>query len=168
MRAFYLHGYTSTGLTSDKRTALEQLELEVIAPVYTYPKMQDILPTIQKEVEDQKPDFLIGSSMGGRLAFYLANMLQLPALLFNPALVHPLIDQYHPVPENYQIMPFYHNQHFTLGQQDEIVPPSGTLLFLKTSYPNQSPHYTLLPNLAHRISSELLKQHTKAFIKQYF
>ena len=168
MRAFYLHGYTSTGLTSDKRTALERLELEVIAPVYTYPKMQNILPTIQKEVEAQKPDFLIGSSMGGRLAFYLANMLQLPALLFNPALGHSLIDENHPVPAVYQYLPIFSNQLLILGEQDDTVPPSGTLLFLKTTYPNQSPHYTLLPNLAHRISSELLKQHTKAFIKQYF
>jgi hypothetical protein len=168
MKTFYLHGYTSPGLTSEKKTALEQLDLKIIAPVYAYPQMENILPTIQKRIEAEKPDFLIGSSMGGRLAFYLSNALQLPALLFNPALVHPLIDSRHPVPNGYRNLPIFGKQLLILGELDTTVPPASTLNYLPNHYPGQTFSYHLIPGLTHTITPQLLKDQTKEFLKKIF
>lgn len=168
MKAFYLHGYDSTGLTAEKEKALKSLGLEVVAPRYIYPDMTNILPDISRQLATEQPDMLIGSSMGGRLAFYLANGIRLPALLFNPALVHAMIDERHPISTAYRELPLYPHQQFVLGAQDETVPYRLTLEFMEEYYPDQPIYHKLLPELEHGIPVEVFENQAGLFLERYF
>lgn len=86
MKAMYIHGLHSE-VNPHKVAILEEAGLEVIAPEIDYEVEQEkAYPRIKKLVQDGQVDVLIGSSMGGFMAYWLARELNKPALLFNPAL----------------------------------------------------------------------------------
>lgn len=84
-KILYLHGLDST-LHADRRACLEQYTTEIHAPQIDYRQPKDWLGYILETYPDA--DFVIGSSAGGLLGYYVGISLQLPTLLFNPALTY--------------------------------------------------------------------------------
>ncbi len=86
MKAIYIHGLHSE-VNPHKVAILEEAGLEVIAPEIDYEAEQgNVYPRIKKLVVEEQVDVLVGSSMGGFMAYWLARDLHKPALLYNPAL----------------------------------------------------------------------------------
>ncbi len=165
MKAYYIHGFESKGLTEEKREKLEALGLEVIAPLFDFRKERNILYRITEEVRMEKPGFLIGSSMGGRMAFYISNRLNVPALLFNPALKSGMIDEIQPVPKDFRELILNPYQQFIFGARDTTVVPASTKAFLEDKYPGTPIREKMLPELEHQIPAAVLEEETKAFIE---
>lgn len=91
-------------------------------------------------------DVLIGSSIGGRMAYYLSNVLEVPALMFNPALVGGISDDLQAIPP-YDFRPNA-RQFFVFGKDDEVVDPNSTLNYLGEGIEHR------FYDMGHRISPE--------------
>jgi len=85
----YIHGFGSNGHSGKATLFREYFEDEVIAPSLSYvPNLAiDTLEQIIKVLlqKDEKVG-LVGSSLGGYYAIYLANKYNLKAVLINPAI----------------------------------------------------------------------------------
>ncbi|APW66055.1 esterase [Poseidonibacter parvus] len=89
----YIHGFGSAGFGAKAQKFLEYFEDEIITPsLSTIPNLA--ISTLEQIIEaflhrDEKVS-LIGSSLGGFYALYLANKYNLKAVLINPS-VYPWI-----------------------------------------------------------------------------
>jgi predicted esterase YcpF (UPF0227 family) len=98
MNILYLHELDATP-GQEKIAALEKLGHRVVAPTLDYRAgavFEDLLSVARREFVDA----LIGVGMGGHVARHLADELQKPALLFNPAGPQaPAVAQFQPLAE---------------------------------------------------------------------
>jgi pimeloyl-ACP methyl ester carboxylesterase len=83
-KIIYLHGLDGS-LSQEKKTVLERC-FDIVAPQLDYRNTPDMFGQLDKLVRNEKPDAIIGNSMGGCFAWYLAMYHALPALCFNLAL----------------------------------------------------------------------------------
>ena len=85
-RILYLHGLESKQ-GGDKVSYLASNHY-ILAPYLNYysPDIEEVLLQL---FENEKPDLIIGSSMGGYTANLLSSRFNIPALLLNPALINP-------------------------------------------------------------------------------
>jgi uncharacterized protein len=126
MRIAYLHG-----LESDNKGAKNDF-LRTIAEVYD-PAINyhenSIYSKILKNVKEFKPDFIIGSSMGGYFAYEIAKTLAIPALLFNPALHSRSFD-----PDMNGLAGAWNNpkMHIVFGRKDKVIDPAETLKIINS------------------------------------
>jgi uncharacterized protein len=80
----YFHGLESQ--PNNIKTQFLNQEVDFLkAPAMDYTK-KDIFEEWLDYVKNEKPDLLIGSSMGGYFAMALATHIKIPILVFNPAL----------------------------------------------------------------------------------
>jgi len=89
-KIIYLHGLESQQ-GGEKVDFLSQNSLVLYAPKLDY-KNPNEFQRILKEVQSFEPDLIIGSSMGGYMAYLIASHLNIPVLLFNPALHHRTLE----------------------------------------------------------------------------
>ena len=113
MNVWYLHGLESKA-GGPKVDYLRKVSDKVFAPEikYTNPNTFDVLLNLAKE---DKPDLIIGSSMGGYYADAIASHFGINVLLFNPALHSRPIDTKLPYGDNF-------GRKFTvLGTEDKLI-----------------------------------------------
>lgn len=161
MNILYLHGLNGN-LTEDKRLILERYA-NVEAPAIDYEKNPDSLMSLYTHYKDANIDIIIGSSMGGFAGFHLCRLFQLPALLFNPALVERSV--YQNIPETPETNDS--SISIVLGAKDEVVDPRITLTFLVNSL-GQSQDYSLKirHNLEHRIPLAVFEEEIALFFER--
>ena len=87
----YLHGFNSTGASAKGQFLKENLAtISVLTPTYHYDPRRAI-PYLEQLILQQQalgqPPMLVGSSLGGFYAQYLAHRLRLKVVLINPALL---------------------------------------------------------------------------------
>ncbi len=158
MNLLYLHGLDSK-LSPEKKAILEKFGT-VHAPDLNYYTNPNAIETILKAVKGEQIDVVMGSSMGGFAAYHVANALEKPAMMFNPALVERSVTQHIPPTENVNRL-----QHIVLGQVDEVVSPFDTLDFLKGQFnPVTHVHIHLVPGLGHNIPVEFFEKEVGAFM----
>lgn len=161
MNILYLHGLESK-LSPIKRAVLENYGT-VNAPDMDYKSNSEMYDFILESYKNESIDCIIGSSMGGFMSYYVALKLNVPALLFNPAL--PIRSLNQEVPTDLQPK---ENQHFSivLGSQDETVPAVLNLKFFSENL-LQTVNYNLKirPDLAHQIPLEIFEEECSAFLK---
>jgi predicted esterase YcpF (UPF0227 family) len=137
----YLHGFNSTGDSAKGRFLKENLlDISVLTPTYHFDSRRAI-PRLEKLIQEnlsaEKPLMLIGSSLGGYYAQYLAHQFKLKTVLINPALM-PLTTLSDYLGENTN---FYTGEKYTLTQAhldallsldipDPCITPVPTLLLL--------------------------------------
>ena len=113
----YIHGFASSGFGSKPQKFKEYFEDEIITislptipnlAINTLEQLIEAFVSIDEEVQ------LIGSSLGGFYALYLANKYDLKAVLINPA-VNPAgtLDRYEGVDF---VTNFYDNSRFEFNQ----------------------------------------------------
>ncbi|MBK8806906.1 MAG: hypothetical protein IPO21_09765 [Bacteroidales bacterium] len=149
MKILYLHGLDSLGLTSEKQEVFEKFEFEVIAPIINYREKEPVF--FESLINKHNPDLLIGSSMGGRMAYWLSNKYTLPAILLNPAIGHELCEQIIPI-TNYEKEKSHSKQLFVFGENDEIVKMSEVIEFTGPAI-----HCITLEETAHQLSADDLE-----------
>ncbi len=124
-KVLYLHGLESP--QGGEKVDFLATKAFVHAPEMDYTR-NDIFDFIIKTVNEFKPDYIIGSSMGGYTAFILGALYKIPVLAFNPALHSRTIEPNFPdfvkehFPQEFDIV---------LGDQDTVINGSKTLDWLK-------------------------------------
>ena len=135
---------------------------QVYAPQIDYRTDRNSIANIIQQIQDKDINTVIGSSMGGFAAYYIADALQRPALLFNPALSYRSVPQDIPLIEN----PNSNLKHIVLGAKDETIDPKTTLEFLAKSIGIDGHSIKIRQDLAHRIPEDIFEEEVKAFFKK--
>ncbi|MCK0204485.1 YqiA/YcfP family alpha/beta fold hydrolase [Ornithobacterium rhinotracheale] len=120
----YLHGLNSC-LHDDRREALQSYDVEILAPSIDYEGTPDLLNIFVEKYKSV--DLIVGSSAGGLLGYYLSGILQIPAILFNPAL--PFAKNYIDLPK---LAPREKFLQVVIGAQDKVVPPLESFKILNS------------------------------------
>jgi len=124
-KILYLHGLESP--QGGPKVDFLATKCFVHAPEMDYTR-HDIFDFLVKTVNEFKPDYIIGSSMGGYTAFILGALYKIPVLAFNPALHSRTIEPNYPdfvkhhVPSDFTVI---------LGDQDTLIDGQRTLDYLK-------------------------------------
>lgn len=161
MNILYLHGLESK-LNEAKRVRLEKYG-KVYAPNIDYYNIPNAIEWVQGKYADTKFGAVIGSSMGGFAGYYISNSLNVPALLFNPALKSRSVFQQ--VPElNSSASAF---KQLVVGQRDSVIKPADTLEFLGRMIDGSTEIFLhLRPEMEHRVSLDCFEQELKVFFKR--
>lgn len=119
MNVWYLHGLESS-VGGPKVDFLHSVADRVFAPkmVYTNPNM---FKSLLEAAKVDKPDLIIGSSMGGYFADALGSHLDTEVLLFNPALHSRTIE-----PEGVTYGETNWVRHMVVGTEDKVINPKLT------------------------------------------
>lgn len=161
MNIIYLHGLDSK-LSPEKRTILEKFG-KVYAPDLNYYEDQTAINTILEYYPGVEIDVVMGSSMGGFAGYHVANILNRPALLFNPALKKRTVIQKIPANQN----SYNSLKQIVIGQIDEVVDPRDTLDFLQDDFNSVTHlHLHLVPQLGHNIPIAFFEEEVTSFLNQ--
>jgi uncharacterized protein len=119
MNVWYLHGLESA-VGGPKVEFLHENADKVYAPKmdYNHPEM---FSSLLKLAKYNKPDLIIGSSMGGYFADAIGSHLDIEVLLFNPALHSRSIE-----PEGVTYGETNWIRHMVVGTEDDIIDPKLT------------------------------------------
>jgi len=124
MKGIYIHGLESNN--KGGKILYTHTVLDIEAPLINYKKLNATDSTIN-DIIKRDYDFIIGSSMGGYVAYNYGIAHNKPMLLLNPSLVynaakHPFDYQFTP-----EALAKYDNQcNVLLGIYDEVVDPNVT------------------------------------------
>lgn len=124
MNILYLHGLNSTNL--NERTEWLSQYGKVYHPLMDYQNIPAAFLYLEKLVKKYKPQVIVGSSMGGFMAYHLGNYYGIPGILLNPALIMKLV-----IKPNNRSYPVKNTHYIALGNQDDVIPPFTTKALLK-------------------------------------
>lgn len=137
MNILYLHGLMSNN-QSPKVDWLRELGHNVYSPKLNYKEDgKTTFNDLEQLSEKQHIDLIIGSSMGGYLAFHLGNKYDIPTLLFNPSLAPNEVTK--PVVSEIKNNSILHT--IVMGRNDDIVIPKDTIAFLENRKMNFKQHF---------------------------
>lgn len=145
MNVWYLHGLESA-VGGPKVEFLKSVAEEVFAPkmVYTNPNMfQALLNTAKID----KPDLIIGSSMGGYFADAIGSHLDIEVILFNPALHSRSME-----PEGVTYGKTNWERNFVVGTEDKVIDPKATRV-----YKDIAKSWTEIKGMGHRTDLKVFK-----------
>jgi hypothetical protein len=134
MKIAYFHGLESkpTGAKIDYLIAKYE---SVYAPEMDYFNDADLFEKTLQTLLAAPPDLLAGSSMGGRFAYFLSSFLDIPTVLFNPALGS------HSVGPEVRMGDKKPKQLIVLGKTDDVIIPEYTLQVLDEHQANFEHHF---------------------------
>lgn len=164
MNILYLHGLDSN-LSIEKRRILKSFGT-IIAPDLDYRLNPNMIKILFNKYADQKIDFIVGSSIGGFTGFYLSKLMQIPALLFNPALPYrtsvlqniPIINDEHK-----------HLLQIVIGSQDDVILAKDNLDFIFKQLPFKNDfRLHILKDLGHGIPLDIFDNEVNLFFNNYF
>jgi putative lipase involved disintegration of autophagic bodies len=124
MTTLYLHGLH--GMPENQRTYWLKQFGQVINPAIHYKNYHDIFKQLSKLVITYQPKVLVGSSMGGFMAFHLGNYFRIPTILLNPALLITNIVK----PDNRLVVSDV-SHTISIGKNDKVIYPETTFAVLK-------------------------------------
>lgn len=156
MNILYLHGLMSSNQSS-KVDWLRELGHNVYNPKLNYKEGgKTIFNDLEQISNKQHINLVVGSSMGGHLAFHLSNKYNIPTLLFNPSLAPNEIDK----PDVREVENDIVLHTVVIGKNDNVVIPQKTLSFLKDKKVNFV-HY--FEDNGHRTPLDIFKKHFSLF-----
>ena len=152
MNVWYLHGLEST-VGGPKVDFLKSVADKVFAPkmVYSNPNM---FKTLLESAKIDKPDLIIGSSMGGYFADAIGSHLDIEVLLFNPALHSRSIE-----PEGVTYGETNWDRNFVVGTEDEVIDPKATRV-----YKDLAKTWTEIEGMGHRTELTVFKDIYKKIV----
>ena len=146
-KVLYLHGLES-GQGGSKVDFLAN-NCYVHAPEMDYTR-KDIFPFLTQMMEDFDPDLIIGSSMGGYVAYMLGGFYGTPIIAFNPALHSRKFNLKFPI----KAQNCYPGKaKIILGEEDTIIDPKKTLEFITDQISYSFPNIDIenIDGMGHRI-----------------
>ena len=148
MKIAYLHGLESSiDASSVKITWLKENFDQIYTPTIKYHNKESFT-IITAHIKKQRPDYIIGSSMGGYFAYLIGATLGIPTILFNPAVIGRSFD---PVVDDSNLKVTTHNVF--LGKTDEVI--SGALVQSYFNRLGQVEFTYTVYNGGHRVSAEV-------------
>jgi predicted esterase YcpF (UPF0227 family) len=160
MKIAYLHGLESKN-SGPKNLWLKSFSI-VYDPYIDYAQPK-IYETLKNEILKFQPDFIIGSSMGGYFAFEMAQEINCPAILFNPALHSRSME---PDRSGHEIGQYKPHLHFILGTDDNVISSKKTMDFMhRNKYLDFT--YNLL-NTGHQIPYKIFRNEVEKYLEKHF
>ncbi len=137
--------------------------VNVFSPDINYYENPDAIRSILDSCSGRNIDVVLGSSIGGFAGYYVANALNLPALLFNPALKERSVRQN----INDGNESFNNLKHIVIGQIDDVVAPRDTLDFLFENFnPVTDLYLHVVPQLGHNIVIDFFEKEVTDFFNK--
>lgn len=159
MKILYLHGLDSH-LQDDRRAVLEGFA-QVEAPVLDYLNTPNLFSQLVVDYQDVKA--LIGSSAGGLVAYYLAQKIKKPCLLFNPALC---FRERMPFPISFD-KNYTNYMRIVIGGQDEVIDPLLSLKILQEDISSvQNIDIHIINQMKHSYPIEIFSQECQFFFQK--
>ena len=158
MKILYLHGLHSK-LSDEKREVLKQYG-QVFAPDIDYSDKHFQLDLILKQFPNTEFNVVLGSSMGALNAYAISEIIDRPALLFNPPLI-----KYREREASPKFTRGLSLKHILLGGSDDVVNAAETLKFLGQNLQKSELNIKVLPQLGHRIPIDVFTEQVKKFFK---
>ena len=124
-KVMYIHGLESK--PGGPKVDILKKYFKVLAPECDYKNNENIFFDLLSQAQHFQPDIIIGSSMGGYMAYYISQHINKPIILFNPALAHQ------PIKRVVQVGPNKPDVYLGLGFYDEVVPPFSSFNILGDS-----------------------------------
>ena len=144
MNVWYLHGLESKQ-GGPKVDFLKEVADEVFAPEMDYSRV-DLFPELVKKAQAERPDLIIGSSMGGYYADAIGSHTGIEVLLFNPALHSRSIEKILKYgEENWK-------RHFVVGEDDDVINPQMTEVLVDISE-----SFEVVKGMGHRTPLKVFK-----------
>ena len=159
MKALYIHGYQSSPLP-EKVNILKENFSEVISPQIDWDneiERQHLFENFVSLIKEKEITHVIGSSMGGQMAFYLASFCGLNCLVFNPAFGLRFNDLNLFLGSKSQKKTI-----IVLGKNDDVVPNETTTNFLKGN--NITGVDIQYLEIAHQINLEVFENSIKNLV----
>lgn len=157
MKILYIHGYQSSPV-EEKVNILKDQFGEVFAPFIDWDN-DETRPNLFNEfvqlINEENITHVIGSSMGGQMAFYLATFCNIKGLCFNPAFGY-----------RYKDLNLTLNKDFTseilitLGTNDDVIPNSVSTSFLYESNIKEKVKIHYL-DMGHQVSADIFEIQSK-------
>lgn len=128
VRGIYLHGYQGF-VTDEKKSFLEEFG-NVYAPFTDYELQTDIVFKLYEQFKNEPLDFVAGTSLGAILGFHLAKLLNVPCLLFNPAVI--AMNQISGfIPKEAFEVEYNQDSLLIVGLKDDVIDPVKQIDFFK-------------------------------------
>ncbi len=151
-KLLYLHGLGGKNF-GDKIEYLETM-YDVVAPSIDYNNRLGCYSAMQGIIEKESVDEIMGSSLGGFIAYYLSINNNIKSTLLNPALAHSKEISSWGIEDNSENRP---SMTFILGKNDDIVSYKDTMNFISEIY--KSTCSVLVDNHGHTTPLEILKKY---------
>jgi len=155
---FHLHGLDSQPWP-DRVKIMQENGARVIAPQVNY-RTEDVYAMAQEIIAKEKPDALVGHSMGALLLYYLSNEHKIDALLFNPAFgsknAHLL-----KIPKYEMDLPPFERQMAVVGLKDDVIDPQKQIEMMKHGFVYEE------PDLGHRIDPDTFQKYFALFKENF-
>lgn len=128
MKFAYLHGYQGF-VTDEKRVYLNELG-DCYSPTIDYDNAPTLIQDLVVQFTKEPIEFIAGTSLGGMISYYLGLILNVPVLMFNPAVI--AIERLKPFlsDELLNAVPQKQNMVFT-GLKDDVVEPKFQIEFVE-------------------------------------
>ena len=128
MKFAYLHGYQGF-VTDEKRVYLNELG-DCYSPTIDYDNAPTLIQDLVAQFTKEPIQFIAGTSLGGMISYYLGLILNVPVLMFNPAVI--AIERLKPFlsDELLNAVPQKQNMVFT-GLKDDVVEPKFQIEFVE-------------------------------------
>ena len=153
MKTLYIHGLDSEP-RKDKLEILAKAGLDPIALHLDYRNETDAYLLLLHFANTEQVKFIVGSSMGGLLGLYLAAELQIPSLLFNPALAMTSVEMKLPKKQDFN-SPL---RMVVLGDKDKIINPNKNYHLLRKEYKSTSQKIIRMEWLPHSIDIQTFEE----------
>ncbi|HAS40841.1 MAG TPA: hypothetical protein DCS93_10195 [Microscillaceae bacterium] len=161
MNLLYIHGLDSNP-RPDKVAILEGIATNVWAPQLNYRENNNVFGELLSEAIRQDIHFIVGSSAGGFMGYWLSKHLNCNALLYNPALAfQSVIQQIVPVEET---QAYQGRCQIILGRQDNIIPPQSTIDYLQKNDPSAHYQIEIVEGLGHQIDLDTFRSTCHQYI----
>lgn len=162
MKALYYHGLGGEA-PLDLIGKFESMGIELITKTHIFEDEyeNDLGKSMMaEESEHEGIDFVIGNSYGGYVAYHIGKILDVPTLLFNPAIDRSVTktgigDLDFDVSSNSPYL------HLVLGKYDSLVNPNLTLNYLHS---NKVDYTVNLVNIEHQFTTSVLFREVEYFI----
>jgi len=155
-KTLYIHGLD--GFLSDEKRTILSTYTQVVAPIMDYRANPAAYYDLLSIAKEEKVDVIIGTSMGGCMAYHLSLHLSLPALLFNPAL--PFRSVGIDLPTQDKIRDTY--LRVVIGGQDDIIDAVQNVAWLAT-HEKGDMDIRWRNTLGHRISMDVFEEEVDGF-----
>jgi esterase/lipase len=159
MKVLYIHGYQSSPAEAKVNILKNEFD-EVFAPFIDWDN-DETRPNLFNEfvelIKREEITHVIGSSMGGQMAFHLATFCNIKGLCFNPAFGYRFSDL------NLSLNKDFTSEIFiTLGINDDVIPNLVSLDFL---YENDIKSKVSIEYLemGHQVNTDIFETQSKKF-----